>query len=121
MTRLTAKQFRETTRPAKRQKYGNRKTTIDNIEFPSKAEASYYCDLKVRERAGEVSNVKMQTPYALTINGRLICTYRDDFSFQDHVENRFRVVDVKGFATPVFKLKLKMMKAIHNIDVEVLK
>lgn len=102
-------------------KYGAKKTVLDGHVFDSKAEANYYAMLKVREKAGEVFEVEMQRPYALTINGYLICTYRADFAFFDALEKRNRVVDVKGVATDVFQIKRKLMKAIYGIDVEVVK
>jgi len=106
---------------AKASKFKNIRTVIDGISFPSKAEGAYYCMLKLRERAGEVSNVEMQKPYALTVNGFLVCTYRADFVFDDLHEKRHRCVDVKGMQTPEFKIKKKLMWAVHGIDVELAK
>jgi hypothetical protein len=104
----------------KRSKYGNTKIVIDGIAFDSKAEGEYYRKLKIREKAGEVSGVEMQRSFALIgPSGLLIATYRCDFAFIDHSEDcRFRVIDVKGFETSVFKLKRKMMKALLGITVE---
>lgn len=122
MTRLTAKQFRAMNEtPMKRPKYGNRKTTVDNIEFDSKAEAAYYCALKVRERLGEVYEVQLQPRYSFVVNGLLITTYRADFAFYDAVEKRTRVIDVKGFRVRDLSTKLKLMKALHKISVEIVK
>lgn len=108
-----------TTQSAKPSKYRNQKTVLDGISFDSKREANYYADLKLRERAGEISNLALKTRYDLIVNGIKICAYVDDFQFLDHTEGRYRVIDVKGVQTPVFKLKKKLMKAVHGIDVEV--
>lgn len=117
--RMTAAEFRAE-KPTKRNKYGAKKTTIDGITFDSKAESDYYALLKMREKAGEVSGVEMQHPFALVgPDGLLIATYRCDFAFWDLVEGRFRVIDVKGVETPVFKLKRKLMKSFLGINVEV--
>lgn len=105
----------------KKSKFKNIRTVIDGVSFPSKAEGNYYSLLKLREKAGEVANVEMQKPYAFTYEGKLICTYRADFVFDDLHENRHRVVDVKGFQTPEFKLKKKMMWAWYGIEVELAK
>lgn len=122
MTRLTAKQFRAMNEtPMKRPKYGNRKTTVDGIEFDSKAEAAYYCNLKVRERAGEVSNVQLQPRFMFVVDGVLVTTYKPDFQFFDAVEKRTRVVDVKGFRVRDLSTKLKLMRALHKINVEIVK
>lgn len=115
---MSAAEFRQ---QPKINKYGAKKTTLDGLTFDSGAEARYYAHLKQRERAGEVHSVELQRPYALTINGFLVATYKADFAFWDQVEERWRVIDVKGVVTPLFRLKQKMMKAILNIDVEVVK
>lgn len=105
----------------RKSKFKNIRTVIDGISFPSKAEGNYYCLLRLREKAGEVSNVEIQKPYALTVNGFLVCTYKADFAFDDLHEKRHRVIDVKGFQTPEFKLKKKLMWACHRIEVELAK
>lgn len=116
--KMTAAEFLKL-HPAKPNKFGAQRTTLDGIKFDSKAEATYYSTLKLRERAGEVHSVEIQRPFALTINGYLIGTYKADFCFWDVLEDRYRVIDVKGVATPVFKLKAKMVKALYGFDVEV--
>lgn len=122
MERISAKEYQEKATRPKKNKYGARRTMIDGILFDSKAEASYYTKLKMREEAGEVSAVELQRPFALIgPTGELICTYRADFCFWDHKADRFRVVDVKGVETGVFKLKRKMMKVLLGINVETTK
>ena len=123
MSRMSAKEFREqqAKQPKRRNKFNAKRTELDGIVFDSQRESQYYALLKRREKLGEVSGVELQQPYALTIDGQLICTYRADFSFDDLVERRHRVVDTKGVITPEFRIKQKLMKAIHNIDVEVVK
>lgn len=105
----------------KRSKYGAEKTLLDGILFDSKAEANFYAALKQREKAGEVTDIARQREYDLMVNGVLVASYRADFVFFDRRARAFRVVDVKGFATRDFRLKAKLMKACHGIDVEVVK
>lgn len=120
--RISAEQYREAKAQPKKSKYGNRKTVLDGLTFDSKAEANYYANLKIREKAGEVSGVELQRPFPLLgPTGTLMATYKADFAFWDHTEDRFRVIDVKGFVTKEFRLKRKMMKALLGIDVEVVK
>lgn len=103
-------------------KFNASKTTVDNITFDSKREAAYYSELKIREKAGEVTGVEMQRPFALLGgNGMLMATFKADFCFWDNTAGRFRCIDVKGFDTPVGKLKRKMMKGLLGIDVEIVK
>jgi len=123
-SRLSAAEFRaiQQAEGAERpSKYRNRKTTVDGIRFDSKREAQYYSSLKQLERAGQVFEVELQKPYALTVNGQLVCTYRCDFAFYDAIQKRNRVVDIKGVATKDFNIKRKLMRAIYGIDVEVIR
>ncbi|AMC13333.1 DUF1064 domain-containing protein [Liberibacter crescens] len=105
----------------RRTKYGSVRTTRDGTCFASKAEADYYGRLKMLEKSGEVSQVVLQPSYPVIINGIKVFTYRADFSFYDVHDQRFRVVDVKGYDTPISKLKRKCVKAMYDIDVEVVR
>lgn len=122
---LTRDQGREVlakNKGSKKSKYRNVPTIVDGVRFASKREAKYYLELRHRESSGEVGGVDMQRRFALIApNGMLICTYVADFCFWDHVEGRFRCIDVKGVETDVFKIKRKLMKACLGIDVEVVK
>ncbi|TGR16203.1 DUF1064 domain-containing protein, partial [Mesorhizobium sp. M1C.F.Ca.ET.196.01.1.1] len=62
-------------------KYRNVPTTIDGIRFASKREALRYCDLKLLERAGEISGLKLQPRYPLTVNSLHVATYVGDFDY----------------------------------------
>ena len=120
--RLTSKEYQAQSSKPKRSKYGSKRTMVDGVLFDSKAEGAYYSMLKMREKAGEVSAVELQRPFPiLGPKGELICTYKADFCFWDHKADRFRVVDVKGVETSVFKLKRKMMRILLGIEVETTK
>lgn len=119
MGNITSEEYRSlSTAPKRRHKYNAKPIIVDGIRFASKAEGRYYSALKLREKAGEVANVRMQEPFILSVNGKLITTYRADFVFHDLKENRERVVDVKGVQTDVFRIKKKLMRAIHGIEIE---
>lgn len=122
MTTISRQEAQALLTKPKRSKYGNKKVMIDGILFDSKREGDYYAELKLREKAGEVVGVEMQRPFALLGSaGLLMATYKADFCFWDNVADRFRCIDVKGFATKEFKLKRKMMKGLLGIDVEIVK
>lgn len=99
-------------------KFGNKKYSIDGIKFDSKKEADRYCELRMLERAGQISDLKLQVPFILIpaqyreVNGKnkcveRACTYIADFVY---TENGERVVeDVKGFKTETYKIKRKLM------------
>jgi Protein of unknown function (DUF1064) len=118
---MTVAELRKIQGKPKRSKYGNHRVEYDGHMFDSLLERDYYIHLKLREKLGEVYEVEMQRPYLLTINGKLIAAYRADFTFYDDRAKRNRVIDCKGVTTAVFGLKAKLMKAIHGIDVEIVK
>lgn len=120
---ISAKQFRDDLGKAKKpSKYRNEPVVIDGIRFDSKREGAYYVDLKMLERAGEVTAVELQRPFQLCgPSGILIATYKADFVFWDNRTSKVRVIDVKGFETKEFRLKRKMMRAILGIEIEVVK
>lgn len=101
-------------------KYNAKRTTLDGITFASAREATYYSDLKLRERAGEITHLTLQPKFPITINGEKVCTYIADFSFFEG--NRRRVLDVKGVMTPMFKLKRRLVHAVYpGVEIEVVK
>ena len=102
-------------------KYNAVRTVVDGITFASKGEAALYGVLKLRERAGEVSDLKLQPVYRLDVNGLHIANYRADFSYTDKQTGKFVVADFKGMETDVFRLKQKLMLAIHGITICIVK
>ena len=120
--RMTAAEYRAKASKPKQRKYRNQPVTVDGHRFDSKREAAYYGELRTREKQGEVSAVEMQVPFALLgPDGALLTTYRADFCFWDHIQDRFRVIDVKGVVTKEFRIKKRLMKSLKGIDVEVVK
>lgn len=98
-------------------KYRNKKTEVDGIVFDSKKEAGRYGELKLMERAGEISELKLQPSFDLVINGFKIGKYVADFQYREGVCGKYIVEDVKGLKTPVYRLKAKMVRAIHGIEI----
>ncbi|MDX3926759.1 MAG: DUF1064 domain-containing protein [Shinella sp.] len=113
---LTASQYLSM-QEKKKNKYGAKKTVVDGIRFDSKAEAKHYHQLKLLEMAGEISGVELQVPFAITIGGFLICTYRADFVYHDR-DKRRHVVDCKGVRTKDYIIKKKLMHAVLGIEIE---
>ena len=101
-------------------KYFAKKTVAMGLKFDSRWEAERWGQLKAMERAGVVTQLERQIRFSLDINGQKICDYIADFQYLLHEEDGTHkeiVEDAKGVQTPEFKLKKKMMKAIHNIDI----
>jgi hypothetical protein len=104
----------------RRNKYGAQAVWVDGFRFASKAEAKYYKTLKLRERLGEVTDVRLQEPFTvLGPKGQVVCTAVIDFVFWDNVEKRQRIVDVKGMQTPLSKLKYKVVESFLDIKIEI--
>jgi hypothetical protein len=97
-------------RPAiKRSKYNAVATIVDGRRFHSKREANRYCELKLMQKAGVITDLQMQVPFFLVIKEKYIA----DFVYHEKGE---RVVeDVKGVITSVYRRKRKAMKTQHNI------
>jgi hypothetical protein len=99
----------------RRSKYGAKRTEVDGIVFASKREATRYQDLKVMERHGLISGLTLQPKYDLIVEGIKICRYVADFGF---IENGAVIIeDCKGFRTPIYRVKRKLMKAIYGITI----
>lgn len=98
----------------KKSKFSAEKTSIDGHTFDSKKEANYYSELKIREKAGEITNLKLQPRYLLqdgfAYNGKSYrkIEYIADFEYFDISKNSIVVVDVKGYKTNVYQLKKKL-------------
>ena len=109
----------------KRNKFNAKKTEVDGILFHSKKESVRYSQLKLYEKGGLIKDLKLQVTYQLIppmrINNkhhRAIC-YIADFVYYDTVHKCEVVEDVKGMITDIFKIKYRLMKLIHNIEVKI--
>ena len=106
-----------------RSKYRNKITELDGIKFHSAKEAKRYSELKLLEKGGAICNLRLQVAYQLIppmrINNkhyRAICYYADFV----YVENNNTVCeDVKGMQTDIFKIKMRLMKQVHGIDIKI--
>lgn len=113
-------------------KYKNKKTIVEGIEFDSKKEAEYYLRYKTLEKFGKIKNLVLQEKFPFIINGVPVVirserypkgrttSYRADFSFFDIESGAWRVVDIKGVQTDLFKLKRALVEAIYGVHVEVI-
>ena len=103
-------------------KYGNRKVIRDGIEFDSIKECQRYCELKLMQRAGVISDLQMQVAFELIpsqrVDGKVVeraVNYVADFVYQ---QNGLKVVeDTKGYKTPEYIIKRKLMLWVHGIRI----
>ena len=104
-------------------KYHSRKQTIDGYVFASKREAQRYLELKMLEKAGEISNLELQKRFELIpsqrIGGKAVerpCYYVCDFAY---CEGGKQVIeDAKGMKTEVYKIKKKLMLYKYGIAIK---
>lgn len=95
-------------------KYKNKKTQVDMYIFDSVLEAKRYKQLALLERAGEISNLRLQVPFLLQESFRKNNkTYRKieyiaDFVYEQNGQTI--VEDTKGIKTDVFKIKQKLFE-----------
>lgn len=95
-------------------KYHSKKIEVDGLTFDSKKEAKRYQELKLLERAGLITNLKLQPRYelqpAFKKNGHSIrkIEYVADFEYQKNGETI--IEDVKGYKTEAYKLKKKLFE-----------
>lgn len=119
---MTVEEYRELIRP-KGNKYGAKKTTIDGKTFDSIKEANRYTSLLLLQRAGVISNLQTQVKYVLIptqrdAEGKLLekeCSYKADFVYNR--DGQTIVEDTKGFKTPEYNIKRKLMLHVHGIRI----
>lgn len=108
--------------PPSKNKYKNNKPEYydkdlkKKLKFDSNKELEYYLLLKDRLKRGEILHLNLQyqliiQPAFITPSGEKIkpITYLADFYFYDRTVKAWRVIDVKGYKTEVYKLKKKLL------------
>ena len=105
-------------------KYKAKKTVIDGQKFDSRKEAARYQELCFLEKQGIIRNLQRQVKFVLIPSqrgkdGKVVereCSYYADFVYT--LKNGEKIVeDVKGMKTEVYKLKRKMMRYFHGIEI----
>ena len=119
-------------------KYHNRKvTTSDSIQHDSQKEARRWCELRLLERAGKITDLQRQVEFELIPaqyesyeryskkGGKLAdgmrlverkCCYVADFVY---IENGVKVVeDTKGVKTKDYIIKRKLMLYVHHVRIK---
>ena len=115
-------------------KYYSKKVTRNGITYDSIKEARRHQELLLLERAGAITDLQRQVEFELIpaqrepdrvgvrggkIKGKTIeqaVKYVADFVY---TENGKKVVeDVKGFKTPEYKIKKKLLLYIHGIRIK---
>jgi hypothetical protein len=115
----------------KRHKFHATRAQVDGEWFDSKSEAVRYGELRMLQRAGEITGLKRQVRFPIVIDGAPVKIRSDGFPngravvyVADFVyfEGQQRVIeDRKGMDTPISRLKRALIEAIYHVKVRVTK
>lgn len=117
--------------PYSNSKYHNCKVEIDGEVFDSQGEYNRWCELKLLEKAGRITDLKRQVyfelipaQYEINEKGRRKLVERSLGYVADYVyveDGKTVVEDYKGLQTDVFKIKKKLMRYVHGISIKLSK
>ena len=104
----------------KKPKYNNKKTIADGMEFDSTHEAVRYGELKLLQKADEITALQTQVWFLLEPKSdkNQASYYIADFTYYDLKRKKFVVEDAKGVKTAAYILKKKAMYNKYGIDVK---
>lgn len=103
----------------KKNKYSNKKTVVDGIQFDSKMEAQYYRYLQLLKANGIVYSFEMQKEFVLLDsfkkNGKTYraIKYKADFVVL-YKDGHIEVIDIKGAITKEFAIKRKLFEKQYS-------
>lgn len=110
-------------KPPRAQKYGAEATTVDGIRFDSKHEAARWAQLRLLERAGQISELRRQVALPLegrdgplkTRTGRAM-RLTVDFAYLDHATGQTVYEDAKGMPTRDYEVR-RAVAAAQGLEV----
>ncbi len=106
----------------RRNKYSNRPVRCrSNHMHQSTLEARRCDELGLMEKAGLIRDLEQQVCFRLDVNGHHIADYVCDWKYFDNERGQEIVEDAKGILTDVCRMKLKLMAAVHGVDVELVR
>jgi len=89
-----------------------KKNNYNGYIYDSKFEASYAQELDLRIKAKDIKSYDRQKTLDLIVNNYLVCTYRIDFIVY-HFDGTIEYCEVKGWPTPVWRLKWKLFESLY--------
>jgi hypothetical protein len=82
----------------------------------SRKEAADCEKIHLLKSSGEITDIKRQVSFNLTVNGQKICGHKPDFLITLK-DGRKQVIESKGFATDAWVIKRKLFQALYP-DIE---
>lgn len=95
-----------------RNKYGAKKTMYRNCLYHSKKEAEFAMELDSELLKKKIAGWHRQVDLNIKVNGIHVCKAVVDF-LVIHLDGSKEYVEVKGYATDVWKLKRKLVAAVY--------
>lgn len=93
-------------------KFHAHKTEVEGIKFSSKREANYFMQLRLAQKSGDLLFFLRQAPFHLPGNVRYVVDFVEFWKNGD-----VRFTDTKGFKTPMYIAKRKMVQALYPIEI----
>lgn len=116
------KALRMSVQGVRKSKFRNVRVEHEGVVYDSKAELKRWLELKLLERAGEITKLRRQVVYPLYGSGHTkICDYIADHVFYDKRGVQI-VEDVKSAPTaklPLFRLKAKLLRDNYGYDITI--
>lgn len=97
-----------------RHKFRAQKCESDGFKFPSKLEARYYAQLKLKQLAGEVLFFLRQVPFHLPGGVKYIADFQVFYA-----DGSVQFIDTKGKDTPLSSSKRKIVESIYPIQIKI--
>jgi hypothetical protein len=97
-------------------KYNAKKVLLDGKKFDSASEGDYYAELKFQEKAGLIKGIETQVKESFYAYGKFICNYYVDFKIY-HNDGTEEFIEHKGMATPLWRLKWKLLLAKYEQEI----
>lgn len=105
-----------------RKKAGSKYNAKPTNGFPSKLEAAVHMLLTIREKAGEISDIRRQQSVVLQEGPPTVrIAWKVDFSFIETKTGERVYAEAKGVETADYKLKLKLWRANPPATLEIYK
>jgi hypothetical protein len=110
--------------PSRPNKFHARRTYCAELArtFASAHEAEVAVTLHRRQQAGEIRHLAFQVRWPIDVGDAHVCDYVVDFQYEERQPDGhqwwLRLADAKGVATPVWKIKKRLMAALYGIDVQ---
>jgi hypothetical protein len=108
--------------PMRRSKFNSRPLACrQGVIHQSTLEARRCDELHLMQTGGLIKDLRAHPQVRFRLDGHHICDYLADFCYFDNERNAEVVEDTKGIITDVCRMKLKLMAAVHGVDVELVR